>query len=175
MTEQRINTPDQYYEQVAALATELFGDSLGPNGALLGMQDHDIVARSIPELLADPDNVLATTLVDGQVAGFSVAIPIAKMDPTRTETNTAYIYFTGIMPNLQGHGHVAAVNKTMIELLKERGYEFVERDCVIKGGYADNIEKQYKHAVIKQYDHTRWPEFGPERFFRIDLSKIDHH
>lgn len=63
----------------------------------------------------------------------------------------------------------------MDDLFKQllgRGYTFVERDCVIVNGYADSVQKAVGPAIVEVYDHTRNPDIGPERFFRIDLSKM---
>ena len=143
---------------------------------ILGMTDDDIAAPNVHEMIRDPDTTIAILSEDGKVIGFSMAIPIGKMNPKREEESgdTAYIYFTGIEPGQQGQGLVGTLMEDMTDRLKAKGYGFMERDCVLTQGYADSVEKAYHDAIVEQYDHTRWQEVGPERFFRIDLSAAPH-
>ena len=141
---------------------------------ILGISDDDFIAPNVSEMLLAPDTTVATLVEDGEVLGFSVAIPIGKMHMARhlESDETAYIYFTGIDPACQGKGKIAVLMDDMVAQLKARGYSFVERDCVLTQSYADNVEKVFAGAIVEKYDHTRWPEVGPERFFRIDLSLL---
>ncbi len=181
MTPETDHSPDSEMnlDQLEALVKRLFkwADSDQP---ILGMTDNDIVAPNIREMLKDPRNTVATLSEKGEIIGFSLAIPIGVMDPARADESrdTAYIYFTGITPEWRRKGKVGEVMEKMVRLLRAKGYSFIERDCVLtqeKPGiesYADKVERAYRGAIIDQKDHERWPEVGPERFFRIELSKI---
>lgn len=160
--------------QVESLAKRLFGDAMDLDEPILGISDDDFIAPNVSEMLLAPDTTVATLVEDGEVLGFSVAIPIGKIHMARylESDETAYIYFTGIDSACQGKGKIAVLMDDMVAQLKARGYCFIERDCVLTQNYADNVEKVFAGAIVEKYDHTRWPEVGPERFFRIDLSLL---
>ena len=172
--EYQVSAEEDSSRQVEALAMKLFEDVLGPQGQVLGLKDEDIVAPDLAGLIRDPENVVATVSDGEKVTGFSVAVPIGKFNPERASesADTAYVYLTGIEPNKQGQGEVGPLMKNLTDELKRQGYSFLERDCVLTQGYADKVGKAYEGAIIEQHDHTRWPEVGPERFSRIDLSKV---
>lgn len=155
--------------QVERLARDVFGADMDLDGPILGFTDDDVVAPDLKSLLRSPTTTLASHTENGEVIGFSLAVPIGEFNPGRAAESdeTAYIYFTGIEPSRQGEGVVGSVMDDMLGKLTEKGYGFVERDCVIENGYADKVEQQYQGAIVEQYDHTRFPEFGPERFFRM--------
>jgi ribosomal protein S18 acetylase RimI-like enzyme len=165
---------DSTLVQVETIAKRLFGDAMDLDEPILGISDDDFIAPNVREMLQDPDTTVATLVENGVVVGFSVAIPIGKMHRARHRESdeTAYIYFTGIDPVCQGKGLIAKLMDDMVAQLKARGYSFVERDCVLTQSYADNVEKVFAGAIVEKYDHTRWPEVGPECFFRIDLSLL---
>jgi len=161
-------------KQVETLAETLFSGALGPNGVVLGITNNDVVADNLRSLVTDPGNTVATYTVGDKLVGFSVAVPIDKMDSTRSSESqeTAYIYFTGVQPELQSQGHVGPLMDDMYRKLRTRGYQFVERDSMIENGYADNVEKANEGAIDEgsMYDYDPWG-LGMERHFRIDLSK----
>jgi ribosomal protein S18 acetylase RimI-like enzyme len=161
-------------EKVEALVRQLFGHVMDLDAPLPGEKDSDVVATNLHEMVSDPTTIVAELIEDGELAGFSLAVPIGKMDAARVnESNeTAYIYFTGVRPELQGMGLVGKVMEDMHGKLQAHGYHFMERDCLIADGYADNVEKAYGDAIVQKNDHTKWPEIGPERNFRIDLAKL---
>lgn len=175
LEEAEINNQDsQRFDQIEILARQVFGEGMDLDEPILGMTDDIIVAENIHEMIHNPANTLGTLVEDENVIGFSLAIPIGVMDPAREaeSAETAYIYFTGVDPKRQGEGLVGEVMKNLVEQLRTKGYSFAERDCLLAGGYADNVEKTYKDSIVEKYNHTRWPEIGPERFFRIDLTKL---
>ena len=160
-------------QEIEALASQVFPEDI--TEPIMGMTDKDIVAPNIYEMVNNPENTLATLLEDNKVVGFSLAVPIGKMDTTRTaeSAETAYIYFSGIELSRQGKGLVKTLLDTMMRKLVDRGYSFAERHSVLTQDYADNVEKTYAGAVVEKRDGVWWPEVGPERFFRIDLSKVE--
>jgi ribosomal protein S18 acetylase RimI-like enzyme len=144
------------------------------NKPVLGVTDDIVVAPSFRDMVLDPNHTIVVLREQGTIVGFSLAIPIGEMDPSRTgeSVDTAYIYYTAIEPTHQGQGYVGQIMDQLIASLRQKGYRYIERDAVIANGYADKIEKRYGDAIVTQYDHNHFPEFGPERFFRIDLEKI---
>lgn len=146
-----------------------------PNLPIIGMTADVMVAPTFTALLTDPETVVATAERDGQLAGVSVAVPRIKMGKVEPESDkTAYIYYTAVEPSLQGDGIVGDVMKSLLSQIKERGYEYVERDCMVENGYADKVQKTYQAAIIPEhtYEHDRWG-IGRERHFLIDLSLVD--
>lgn len=139
-----------------------------------GKTEDIIIAPTLLELLARPEITTSHLTQGGKLLGISVAMPINLMDPDRAAESeeTAYIYFSAIDPFHQGEGLIAKLMDGLHSRLQEQGYSFIERDCVIENGYADKVQRVYAGSIIESYDHTHFPEVGPERFFRIDLSKI---
>lgn len=169
------NPDDAMTEQIEALAQQLFGAGLGPNGEVLGMGDDDIVAPSLHELITDPTNTRTTLEEDGKLIGFSMAVPVGKMDPSRQDESfeTAYIYYTGVDPSRQGEKLVGPLLIATGQKLRDRGYAFAEAHMVKTQGFADNVTKNLGPAIVESEDNTWWPEIGPQRFVRVDLSRID--
>ena len=168
------NYPDEVVNQVLDLArrTEVFAD---PSEPVLGQTDDVVMAENLEQLIRQPDTIITTLNEDEQMVGFTLAVPIGVMDPTRAaESNdTAYIYYTAIEPERIGEGKVEPLMAATVERLRDDGYSFLERDSQISNGYADKIQKTYQDAIVSSRDHLDFPEFGPLRFFRIDLNAID--
>lgn len=162
--------PVQAYED---LLVSVF-PSLDPSAPVLGVTDEVEMASHVSALLHDESLVVASLGDNGQLIGCSLATPVDRMDPSRASEarDTAYIYFTAIDPKRQGEGLVGPLMETLLQKLWRAGYSFVERDCVIANGYADNVQQTYRGAIVESYDHTNFPEAGPERFFRIDLGRL---
>lgn len=140
--------------------------------SILGNTDDVVIAPNFRALLNQPDVSVYTLQRSGRLAGFSLMMPIDKMDPSRQgETGTAYVYYAAIDPALQGEGLVGVLSQKMMASAKSGGYEFIEADCMIENGYADNVEKTYGDAVVDKFEHNDFGE-GPQRFFRIELDKL---
>lgn len=176
MTEQTVGGHElspEVLDQVEGLARRVFGDE-EVDSPMLGMTEQDVLAANIHELIHDPENTIVTLEEEGQTIGFSVAVPYEKMrieGPEKTK-DTAYIYYSGIDPNRQNQGLVKKLNDDMLNMLSTKGYKFATRDSVMDQDYAEKVEKAYDKAIVERYDHERWPDVGPQRFFRIDLAKI---
>lgn len=82
---------------------------------------------------------------------------------------TAYIDFTAIEPDYQNKGHLGTLIGAVEDELRKCSYEFIERNCRIELGYADQVEKHYADRTVAKYDHES--ALGPLRFFRIALKK----
>lgn len=167
---------EETLSEIESLARQLFeNDDVDLDTPILGETNNDIVAPNIHEMLRDPNNILATLSEDDRLVGFSIAVPMGIMDPTREEesSETAYIYFTGIDPNRQREKLVGKLMEDMHAKLRARGFSFIERDCVLAQGYADSVERAYQGAIVRKYNHAKWKEVGPQRFFRIDLSMVN--
>lgn len=161
--------PVQDYE---SLLTSVFPED-NPNSPILGATDDVEIAPNLTSLLHDNSLIVVSLEDDGHLIGCSIAMPIDKMDPSRSDEakDTAYIYYTAISPDRQGVGLVGTLMDSLFQKLEQEGYTYLERDCVIANGYADNVQKNNEAAIVESYDHTNFPEFGPERFFRIKLGK----
>lgn len=140
--------------------------------AVLGIDDDIIIAPNVAALLANPSTIIGTAGKDGQLVAMSVAVPKSQYAPNHPDPETAYIYYTVVEPSLQGRGIVALASRSLEAQLKELGYAYVEQDCLKANGYADTISRAYASAIVEQYDHTKYPINGPQRFFRIELSLL---
>lgn len=169
-TQTRNHFPIEDYEKLFARA---FPD-VDPAAPVLGATDDIEIAPNLAALLANPEVTVAELEKDGQLAGFSLAMPIGTMDPARQAeaTETAYIYYTALDPAEQGQGHVGPLMKIMEEKLRAQGYSYVEEDCMTANGYADSVQKNYADAIVESRDHIDFPEIGSQRFFRIDLREV---
>jgi ribosomal protein S18 acetylase RimI-like enzyme len=174
MSEQ-LSTPDNTFPMAdyEALFARVFPED-NPDDPVLGATSDVVIAPNLAALLVDSEVTLASQETEGQLAGFSLAMPISRMYPARSAEvhETAYIYYTAIAPDRQGQGLVEPLMRTMVEKLRTRGYSFIERDCRLENGYADKVQAAYAGAIIASHDHETWPEAGPERFFRIDLRRL---
>lgn len=161
-------------QQVEDLTRVLFGRTMDLSGPLSGTDDSDIVADSLHDMVADPENTVVDLIEDGKVIGFNIVIPIGKMTAARAteSTETAYIYFTGIEPNRQGQGLVKKLNESTFDTLRRKGFRFVELDAMHSSGYDQMVAKSYADAIAARREHDDWG-IGPETFFRIDLSKTE--
>lgn len=141
---------------------------------ILGERDDVEIAPNFAALIDDPEVILAELEQDGKLVGFSLAMPVGKMDPEREDESpeTAYIYYTGLEPDEQGQGQVGPLNREMERKLREHGYAYFEEDCIIANGYAAAVQKNYADDIVDSYDHTKFPEFGSQRHFRISLEKL---
>lgn len=156
----------------ADLLVSVFPD-IDPNSPVLGESDEVEVAANMDAFIRDPSTIVASLEENGKLIGCSIAIPAEKMNPDREGAeNTAYIYFTAIDPAKQGSKLVEPLMASLFEKVAERGYTYIERDSIIENGYADDVEKNYTGAIVDSYDHSKYPEAGPERFFRIELGKV---
>lgn len=108
----------------------------------------------------------------GKVIGYSLAMPINRMNPIRTDgKETAYIYQTVVEDPYRGKGLVGLLTDPLFEELAKKGYRFVERDSRVRNGYADTVSKHYAGAFVEEpYDHDPFG-IGVERHFRIDIQK----
>ena len=142
---------------------------------LLGGTDDTIAYANIEAAFLSPDStaVVIRNAQTSDVVGYTLAMPIGRMYPKRSsESNTtAYIYYTVLAEDQRGKGLVGKLMDPLHLELDKKGYSFVERDAHIVGGYADKIIQHYGSSVLDLYDHEKWPEIGPERFFRIDNKK----
>lgn len=140
-------------------------------GDIVNGQDHTSY-DNLSSAFCDPATVAFTLQDNGQLVGFTFAIPIDRFNPTRQREaqETAYLYGTAITPDHQGKKLVKSLTDPLLRTLLKRGYKFVERDAVIPNGYADAISRAYGDSIIESYDHERF-ELGPQRFFRIDIEK----
>lgn len=145
-----------------------------PQESVLGITDEVEIAPTLYALLEDSSVIVSSIEENGQLIGCSIAMPIDKMDPSREAeaSDTAYIYYTAVEPSRQGEGLVAKVNDSMINKLKKQGYSYVEQDNVIANGYANKIKKNYNSSIVDSYEHSSFPEVGPEVFVRIKLGEI---
>ncbi len=158
-------------EMVALIDRGFAGDDITTK-PVLGVDDDTIMAPSPAALLADPTTVIGTAEVDGRLVAISVAIPKAKFNPQNPDPKTVYIYYAAVEPSLQGRGLIAVAARVLESKLRALGYAYLEQDCVKDNGYADTISRAYAGAIVEQYDHSKYPEIGPQRFFRIDLNRL---
>lgn len=165
------------WDRIGKSAHELVVSTFGPEfeGELLGGTDEVVAYPGLEEAFQSPETSVIT-LDDsntGELAGFTLSMPIGKMYPEREgESNeTSYIYFTVLKEEFRGQKLVGQLTDTLFIDLAKRGNKFVERDSMIEDGYADKVSRHYEGSIVESYDHTRFPEVGPERFFRIDIDK----
>ncbi len=155
--------------EMESLLDRAFPDDDFITKPVLGIDDDIIVAPSLAALFASPSTVIGTAEKDGKLVAMSIAIPKSQYDPSNPDPETAYIYYTVVEPALQGCGLVAIAARSLEAQLRALGYIYLEQDCVKENGYADTISRAYAGAIVDQYDHLKFPENGPQRFFRIDL------
>jgi len=141
---------------------------------ILGNNNKVVVFDDYIAGLISPNSIVALLIEEKKVIGFSFAIPIGKFDPKREDESgtTAYIYLTSIAPEKRGQKLVGPLVDFLFQELKRRGYQYVERDCLIENGYADIIRNHYNKydCIVKSYRHNKFPEIGPEEFFRINIA-----
>ncbi|MEK7594109.1 MAG: GNAT family N-acetyltransferase [Patescibacteria group bacterium] len=145
-----------------------------PAEPILGQTDEVVMAANLKDLILRPRTILVTLQEDKTVLGFSLAVPVNVMDPSRESEShqTAYIYYSAISPARQGEGLIRPLMNDMFIKLQSAGYSYVERDAQIGNGYADNIEASYpKEAILQSFEHEPWPEHGRLRHMRMDLDK----
>lgn len=146
---------------------------IDPDDPITGVTDDVEIAPSLRALVSDPSMIVVSIEESGRLVGCSIAMSAARMDPSREDAaDTAYIYFTAIDPSRQGNKLVGAHMTTLFEKIVEQGYSYIEQDCVIENGYADNVQQNYVGAIVDSHDHNNYPEAGPERFFRIELGRL---
>ena len=145
-----------------------------PDWPILGATDDVLIAPNFRSLLNDPSVTVVPVKKGDQLIGFSLAMPIGMMDPSRADESaeTAYIYYTAIEPFHQNRGMVEELSREMLHKLVQNGYKAVERDSVIENGYADKVQETYRAGIVDQYDHNDFEEIGPQRFLRIELDKL---
>lgn len=158
---------------VKQMAQEAF--HVSPDQPLLGETDQIIFFNNTEEAFRDPTSTVVLLWEETTPIGYSLAAPIDRMDPTRKNeaSDTAYIYWTVIHKDYQGRKLVGIVSDQLLCELHHQGYGYVERDAVKENGYADSTQRHYQKfpgSIVATYDHTKWPQIGPERFFRIDLA-----
>jgi len=155
--------------------TERFGESFEGvfDGPIVGADEGIVVADSFEDAIRSPANTVATVERDGEIAGFSLAVPIEAFDPERAAEagSTAYAYVSAIDPEFQNQGLIAPLSMELAHQLHDDGYTHVETEVVHKDGYADNVAKAYEGAIERQEDQEGYPEVGPQTFFRINIDK----
>jgi hypothetical protein len=164
---------DRIGDSAHNLVVSTFGEEF--SGQLLGGTDEVVAYESLEKAFESPETTVIT-LDDpntGELAGFTLSMPIGKMYPERESESdeTSYIYFTVLQEKFRGQKLVGKLTDPLFVDLANNGYKFVERDSMIEDGYADKISRHYEGSIVESYDHTRFPEVGPERFFRIDIDK----
>jgi len=159
------------FNQIEDLTAQMF---YNPSEPILGVKDEVVIAPNLRALM-ERSSTIVTTLEDedGLLEAFSMTIPLGEMDPRRAiETDTAYVYYIAVQPNLQGEGRVASLMKAMESQLKDQGYGYFELDANISNGFADKLEKAYGEAVVSKRNHAGYEGTGPQRALRVDLSKV---
>ncbi|MBI4098726.1 MAG: GNAT family N-acetyltransferase [Candidatus Magasanikbacteria bacterium] len=127
------------------------------------------------EDLPNPENtvVFLRDTKTGKIVGFTYAEPVEHIDryvepkERRDPKLVAYISDTLVDPQYQGHGLVGKLMETLEEELRRRGYQYIERDTAVEGGYADNVRKNYASRIIEEQPHPS--EYGDQVFFCITL------
>lgn len=133
--------------------------------------DEELFLQDIP----NPENtvIFLRDTQTGKVIGFTYAEPIKNIDrhvepkEYRDPEKVAYISDTVIDPEYQGHKLVGKLMNLLEVELKRRGYEYMERDSAVAGGYADSIRKRYLKQIIEEQPHPS--EYGDQVFFCIKL------
>lgn len=75
---------------------------------------------------------------------------------------------TIIHESLRGKRLVGMMMGKMEEVLRIRGYQYVERYVVIANNYAKNVAKNYDNRIVTQESYFS-EQYGPQIFFRIKL------
>jgi hypothetical protein len=170
--ERRALTPDTIF-QAGQLLSEAFPGVFSPDQAVLGITDNIVIAPNFEAWLAD-ERTIAVTLLDafGNVAALNIAVPLASMDPSRSEPQTAYLYYTAVEKMHQGQGQVWELHEKTFERLRAAGYSAVELDAKMAGSYISNLKEIYGDALAETAPpHDNWG-FGLEQPLRIDLDKV---
>lgn len=108
-----------------------------------------------------------------KIVGFTYTEPVQQVyrenfHPERARlANTVYIQNTALDPKYMGHKLVGRLMDRLEEELIMKGCEYLERDALVVGNYAANIQKKYGDRVVLAMPHpSKW---GDQIFFRIKL------
>lgn len=104
------------------------------------------------------------------IVGFTYAMPIGDMDKNRDNESeeTAYIGATILHHSYRGHHLVGDMIGSLETELRNRGFEFIERDAVVNHDYAAKIERHYGDRIVKKSKPHK-SKYGPQVFFKICL------
>jgi ribosomal protein S18 acetylase RimI-like enzyme len=140
---------------------------------VLGATDDIVISSSLRAFITDSRSMITVLRDEHLFVGANVAIPADVMDPARTDApDTAYIYYTGIVPEYQGKNLVKTLMADTFEFLKVSGYRYVEEDCVESNGYAAKVQKVYADSIVESRAHEGFTGLGPQVFFRIALRGL---
>jgi GNAT superfamily N-acetyltransferase len=169
---ERGGIPEDLLQAIADATAEAF-PGYDPGDGTYGVTEDVLIAPSLSDLLRSEGTVVSVLVgPDGKLIGYSCAIPIERMDPSRGDEAgvTAYVYFTVVVPEHRGRGYASQINVALDDFLRREGYRFVELDARIGNGYAEKIQRAYGAAIVSHDEHEDYPEFGRQVHFRIDLE-----
>lgn len=112
-----------------------------------------------------PSNTVILLQQGTRIIGFSYAFPSSF----RSNEDTAHVGFTAIHPDFQGQKLLPLMLRLLDEALKERNFNYLQREVRIKHGYADIIERAYKGKIRQQHNYYDPESEEWKRFFEIKL------
>jgi len=131
----------------------------------------------------DDENTAVIVKDNDKIVGFTYSLPTTavyshpehyawyneELGRTANE-DTAYISDIAIHPNYVGHRLAGPMSQLLEEALRQKGYQHIEQDAMMKHGHAANIEKNYQGRIVKQQQYFDPEEnLGEMIFFRIRL------
>ena len=164
--------------KLASMTNDEFGKTFA--GRITNKNER-FIADNLAEALLDERATVIALYREGEVVGYSYAIPTPMFeDERKKDSDTAYIYMTIINPRHRGQRLVSSLNHSMLLALRDKGYKYVERESrmTIPEGettsYADKITKYYSqnpNAIIDMKPTPGYDGTGPEISFRIDIEE----
>lgn len=147
------------------IETDLTQDPL-----LNGLSENDegdkVAYDSLEAAFTSPDTTIVLAESNGELAGFSLAMPVSKMklhDQHGDDSNTAYVYLTARGEKFKGHRLATQMNKHMAQQLVSQGISYVQRDVMIDDGYYKQIKSDFGDSIISDRNHQE---------FRLNESRI---
>ena len=147
-------------------------------------EENGFEEKTLRNDFTNPENtaVILRDTGNGEIVGFTYAQPLLDLveededeeddveDIERLDEGkkTAYIGDTVIDAKYRGNRLVGKMMQTLEGLLKDKGFQFLERHTLLDNKYAENVAKNYEGRVV----HTKSPEdsdYGKQQFFRIKL------
>jgi len=103
---------------------------------------------------------------DNMIVGCCHAFPNANDD----SEIVAHVDSMALLPEYQGRGLVAELNRQLEKELIKRGYTFMTMHVSLANGYAGKIAKNYENRIVETYDIVSKYGHGSQRYFKIRLG-----
>lgn len=170
-TFERFDLSGNGWEHASQIITPLEADAFG---------NHGFSSEELNDSLQQPKTVMIVAKNGAEILGFTYAVPRSYWKDEAAEVieredngdRTAYVYDTVVAKKHRGKKISLRMMSHLHSELAKEGYEFLERDSVIDGGYADQIQKAYtEKGLMVQAGPDHDSDWGKQRFFRMKLPQ----